>query len=325
MGIFDKRKNYKPFEYDYITEPIIQAIWAGHWVHSEFSFSSDVQDFHTQLTPEEQQVIKKALLLISQIEIAVKSYWGNIGKLLPKPEISDFGSVLSGNEVIHSRAYSEVLERLGLNEDFDRLFDEPIVSRRVEYLTKYVNKVYQNDHQNILYSLILFSIFTENVSLFSQFYIILGFSGHKNVLKDVANVVDYTCKEETLHFEGGAALINVIKSENPELMTEEFIERIYHEVQEAFKAEQGLIEWILQGYENDFLSQGILENYVRIRLNDSLVKIGLEPQFEVEDKWKEKTAWMTEKVYGMGLADFFWKKPTEYAKGTQTWNEDDLF
>ena len=37
--------------------------------------------------------IKRAILLISQVEVAVKSYWSNIGKHLPKPEIADMGTV----------------------------------------------------------------------------------------------------------------------------------------------------------------------------------------------------------------------------------------
>ena len=79
-------------------------MWAGHWTHNEFNFLNDVQDYKTKLTKQEQQVIKRAILLTSQVEVAVKSYWSNIGKLLPKPEIADMGAVFGGVEVIHSKA-----------------------------------------------------------------------------------------------------------------------------------------------------------------------------------------------------------------------------
>jgi ribonucleoside-diphosphate reductase beta chain len=325
MSIFTERKNYKPFEYSGITDPLINAMWAGHWTHNEFNFLNDIQDYRTKLTVDEQGVIKRAILLTSQVEVAVKSYWSNIGKLLPKPEIADMGAVFGGIEVIHAKAYAEILSKLGLEEEFNDLFNEPIIVGRVNYLTKYINKIYKNDHKNICYSLVLFTLFTEYTALFSQFYTILGFNRFRGVLKDVANVVQYTSKEENLHAEGGIALLNQIRAEHPELFDSEFIEKIRQEVLEAYKAESDLIDWILDGYENNFLSARILKGYVQIRLNDSLQKIGMETTFDIDPKLREETLWMEEEVYASALTDFFHKKPTEYSKKMKTYNEEDLF
>lgn len=325
MSIFTERKNYKPFEYSGITDPLINAMWAGHWTHNEFNFLNDIQDYKTKLTEEEQGVVKRAILLTSQVEVAVKSYWSSIGKLLPKPEIADMGAVFGGVEVVHSKAYAEILSKLGLEEQFEDLFTEPVIVGRVNYLTKYINKIYKNDHKNICYSLVLFTLFTEYTALFSQFYTILGFNRFRGVLKDVANVVQYTSKEENLHAEGGIALLNQIRAEHPELFDVEFIQKIQDEVLEAYKAESDLIDWILEGYENEFLSARILKGYVQIRLNDALQKIGMEPAFTVDSDIKEQTLWMEEEVYASALTDFFHKKPIDYSKKMKTYNEDDLF
>jgi len=325
MSIFTPRQNYKPFEYSSITDPLINAMWAGHWTHNEFNFLNDIQDYKTKLTPEEQGVVKRAILLTSQVEVAVKSYWANIGKLLPKPEIADMGAVFGGVEVVHSKAYAEILSKLGLEEQFEDLFSEPVIVGRVNYLTKYINKIYKNDHKNICYSLVLFTLFTEYTALFSQVYTILGFNRIRGVLKDVANVVQYTSKEENLHAEGGIALLNQIRAEHPELFDSEFIEKIKQEVLEAFKAESDLIDWILDGYENDFLSARILKGYVQIRLNDALEKIGMGTTFDIDVKIRQETLWMEEEVYASALTDFFHKKPIDYSKKMKTYNEEDLF
>lgn len=325
MSIFTERKNYKPFEYSGFTDPLINAMWAGHWTHNEFNFLNDIQDYKTKLTEEEQGVVKRAILLTSQVEVAVKSYWSSIGKLLPKPEIADMGAVFGGVEVVHSKAYAEILSKLGLEEQFEDLFTEPVIVGRVNYLTKYINKIYKNDHKNICYSLVLFTLFTEYTALFSQFYTILGFNRFRGVLKDVANVVQYTSKEENLHAEGGIALLNQIRAEHPELFDAEFIQKIQDEVLEAYKAESDLIDWILEGYENEFLSARILKGYVQIRLNDALQKIGMEPAFTVDSDIKEQTLWMEEEVYASALTDFFHKKPIDYSKKMKTYNEEDLF
>lgn len=325
MSIFTERKNYKPFEYSHITDPLINAMWAGHWTHNEFNFLNDVQDYKTKFTEEERQVIKKAILLTSQVEVAVKSYWSNIGKLLPKPEIADMGAVFGGVEVIHSKAYAEILTKLGLEAEFQELFTERVVTGRVDYLSKYVNKIYKNDHKNICYSLVLFTLFTEYTALFSQFYIILGFNRFNGVLKDVANVVQYTSKEENLHAEGGIALLLEIKKEEPELFDQEFSDKIKEEVLEAFKSESNLIDWILGDYENEFLSAEILKTYVKRRLNECLDKMGMDVVFEIDENLNKKTAWMDEEVYASALTDFFHKKPIDYSKKMNVYNEDELF
>ena len=325
MSIFTERRNYKPFEYSHITEPLINAMWASHWTHNEFNFLNDIQDYKTKLTEEERGVIKRAILLTSQVEIAVKSYWGNIGKLLPKPEIADMGAVFGGVEVIHSKAYAEILTKLGLEEEFEQLFNEKVVLGRVDYLSKYVNKIYKNDHKNIAYSLVLFTLFTEYTALFSQFYVVLGFNRFKNVLKDISNVVQYTSKEENLHAEGGIALLNEIKKEVPELFDEQFNNRIKEEVLEAYKSETALIKWLLQDYENEFLSEDILNTYVKRRLNECLEKMDMEAVFELDKELNDKTAWMDEEVYASALTDFFHKRPIDYAKKMKTFNTEDLF
>lgn len=325
MSIFIERKNYKPFEYGHITDPLIHAMWASHWTHREFNFKSDVQDFKTKLTEEEQQVIKRAILLISQIEVAVKSYWSYIGKLLPKPEIADMGAVFGGVEVIHSRAYSEILEKLGLNDDFIDLLNEEVVKNRVTYLSKYVNKIYKSDKKNILYSLVLFTIFTEATSLFSQFYTILGFNRFNGVLKDTANIVQYTSKEENLHMEGGIALINEIKKEHPELFDQEMMDKIYEETKEAFESEKKLISWILGGYENEFLSEEILEKYIKYRYNECLSKIDINKPFKLKEEDMQKFIWMEEEIMAPAVTDFFHKKPIDYAKKSKPFTKDELF
>lgn len=325
MSIFDKRINYKPYEYGHITDPLINAMWAGHWTHKEYTFESDVQDFQTKLTEQEQGVVKRAMLMISQVEVAVKSYWSSIGKLLPKPEIAEMGAVFGGIEVIHSKAYSEVLSKLGFNDDFQAILSDEIIQGRVNYLQKYNDKVYDNDKKQIAYSLTLFSIFTENLSLFSQFYTILGFNKFRIVFKDLANIVQYTSKEENLHAEGGIALLNQIRKENDSLFDTEFLERILEEADVALKAEEKIINWILQGYENEFLSKEILMTYVKRRLNESFQKLNIDKQYDLNDELVDKTVWMDEEVYASALTDFFHKTPIDYTKKMKSFSADSLF
>lgn len=325
MDIFRERLQYKPFEYGNITTPLVDSMWASHWTHHEFNFKSDVQDFLVNVSEEEREVIKRSALLISQIEVAVKSYWGRLGELLPKPEIADMGAVFSEVEVKHSMAYSRILEVLSLNNEFEKLFSIDVVNNRVKYLNKYKDKRYGDNKKNILYSLILYTIFTEAVTLFSQFYILLGFSRFRGIFKDISNVVQYTSKEEEIHARGGIELINVIISENPDLFDSEFKKRIYEETKEACEAEDKLIDWVLQGYENEFVSEHILKKYIRYRFNEYLSRIGINKPYKINQEDIDKFIWMEEEILAPSLTDFFNKRPIDYAKANKSFDPEDIF
>ena len=132
-NIFEKRLNLKPYEYPELYE-YVSAIRHSYWIHSEFNFTSDIQDFKTRLNDLERSAIKNTMLAISQIEVAVKSFWGDIYQRIPKPEVGSVGATFGESEVRHADAYSHLLEILGLNKEFKVLKKKPIIMKRVRYL-----------------------------------------------------------------------------------------------------------------------------------------------------------------------------------------------
>ena len=77
--IFQKRIPLKPYEYPELYE-YVGAIRHSYWIHTEFNFTSDIQDFKVNVSEKEQNAIKNAMLAIAQIEVAVKTFWGDIYK-----------------------------------------------------------------------------------------------------------------------------------------------------------------------------------------------------------------------------------------------------
>jgi ribonucleoside-diphosphate reductase beta chain len=213
-NVFEKRINLKPYEYPQLNE-YVDAIRHSYWIHTEFNYTSDIQDFKTGINAVERSAIKNTMLAISQIEVAVKTFWGDIYNKMPKPEIGSVGSTFAESEVRHHDAYSHLLEILGLNNEFKSLKKKPVIMRRVHYLETAVKNSKSEDNKEFAESILLFSLFIEHVSLFSQFLIIMAFNKHKNVLKGISNVVEATSKEEQIHGDFGIDVIKIIKSENP--------------------------------------------------------------------------------------------------------------
>ena len=222
-NIFEKRINLKPYEYPQLNE-YVDAIRHSYWIHTEFNYTSDIQDFKTGLNNAERGAIKNTMLAISQIEVAVKTFWGDIYNKMPKPEIGSVGATFAESEVRHHDAYSHLLEILGLNNEFKNLKKKPVIMRRVHYLETAVKNAKSEDNKEFAESILLFSLFIEHVSLFSQFLIIMAFNKHKNVLKGISNVVEATSKEEQIHGDFGIDIIKILQQEKPHWFDDSFNE-----------------------------------------------------------------------------------------------------
>lgn len=321
--IFTEQIARKPDLYPW-TEKFMRAMWDGHWTDAEFSFSSDVQDFKVKLTQQEQEIITRTLSAISQIEVAVKTFWAKLGDNLPHPSIRDMGYVMANIEVIHNNAYERLLELLDIEEIFESNLNLEWMSGRVNYLRKYTHRFYKDSKKQFVYALILFTLFVENVSLFSQFYIINWF-GKRNLLKDTNQQTAYTAREEDIHAKIGIELIKVIKKEHPELFDKDLKDRVLHEAEEAFKAEARIIDWMVNGINEQMLSAPLLKEFVKNRINESLKEIGFRQPFKVDEELLINTEWFDEEVFGNGHTDFFYQRPVEYSKGSCSITEEDLF
>lgn len=324
MTVFDRRVAFKPYEYPQVV-PFKEAIQHSYWLVSEWSFTSDKHEFHQELTDVERSLVKNAMLAISQIEVAVKEFWGKIGERFPKAEIKQVGAVFSESEVRHGDAYSHLLEVLGLNSDFELLLQNPVIQGRVDYLTKYLKGASSNTNENYTLVLTLFSLFIENVSLFSQFAIIKSINKHKNKLKDIDNVIQATAKEEDLHAKFGIELIKIIRSEFPEWFNDDFYQKIYRASRKAYEAEASIIDWIFEAGEPDFVTKDAIKEFVKDRINSSVEAIGGAPVYEVNEELLQSLKWFDEEIYAEVNTDFFHKKPVTYSKNVQAFNADDLF
>jgi ribonucleoside-diphosphate reductase beta chain len=192
-------------------------------------------------------------------------------------------------------------------------------------LKKYLTGAADNSNEKYTLTLTLFSIFIENVSLFSQFVIIKSFNKHLNCLKDIDNVVQATQKEEVIHALLGVYLIKQIQKEFPEWFNEEFYAKLYRACKKAFESECNIIDWIFEAGELDFLPKDVVKEFVKNRFNESLEMIGGKNVFEVDQEKLEQLKWFNVEILAEVNTDFFHKKPVTYSKKVKPIKAEDLF
>ena len=144
--IFTPRRAYKPFEYPE-TMTFVELMQKSYWVHSEVNFDPDIQDFKSYLYPYEQEAIKRALLGIAQVEVSVKTFWGDLYDIFPKPEFNclgmSFGEChIEGTEIMTERGFIDFRDL----KKTDRVatFDE---NRKITFVKpdNIINKYYKGE------------------------------------------------------------------------------------------------------------------------------------------------------------------------------------
>jgi len=323
-NIFEERIELKPYEYNEFLE-YKDAIRQSYWVHDEFNFSGDVQDFKVNTTDVEKSIIRKTMLAISQIEVNVKTFWSEIFDQLPKPEVGAVGHTFAESEVRHMDAYSHLLDVLGIEDDFSEITDVPAIEGRIEYLDDCLEGVENGGKKEYVQSIMLFSIFVEHVSLFSQFLIMTSFDQYEKKFKGISNAVEATSKEEQIHGLFGVKLIETIKDEYPDLFDDEFESEIQEACRNAYEAEERILDWIFSEGELDFLPRENIDEFMKDRFNDSLENVDVEPIFDVDENLLEETRWFDEDIMMTKDNDFFSKRSTTYSKNTTSVTAESMF
>jgi ribonucleoside-diphosphate reductase beta chain len=322
MSIFDKREEYKPFEYPQFVE-LKDKLRHTYWTDTELTFEGDKIDYHN-LEPYEQVIVKRTLTLISTIEVKVKDFWGQLGNHFPKPEISNLGATASESEVRHSDSYDRLLDILGLQSYYKKALEVDAIRGRFSYLDKYLKlSPHNSDNKQYVLKLILFSILIENVSLFSQFATLMYFYRHKGIMKDIRNIVKWTSIDESIHFNIGVEIVKIIRTEFPEMFDEELHHLVYKACTKSIYHEKRLLDWVFEHGELPNMGKEDLHNYMKYRIDESLEALGFGKLYNQNSP--DSLKFYYEEVYADSQDDFFALRPVDYTLGDISITGDDLF
>ena len=322
MSIFKERLTYKPSEYPEADELRLK-LTHSFWTHDELTFEGDKIDFNN-LSTEEKEIILRTLTLIATVEVKVKDFWSQLGNHFPKPEFKNLGVTAGESEVRHSESYDRLLDVLNMQEYYKSSLENEYISGRFHYLDKYLKLSPSNsDKSKYLLKLILFSTLIENVSLFAQFATVMYFYRHKGIMKDIRNIIKWTSIDEQLHFNIGVLIVNILRKEHPEMFTSELTQEVYKSCKKAIKYEGELLNWVFEKGELPKMSKVDLEDYMKSRIDDSLVALGFEKLFNVGEP--QSLHFFYEEVFADSQDDFFAVRPVDYSLKDMVINGEELF
>jgi ribonucleoside-diphosphate reductase beta chain len=311
LMLLTARPTYAPFEY-----PKAYNYWElqqqSHWLHSEVSMASDINDWKINLTESEKNVVGHILKGFTQSEIFIQEYWGQmVGKWFKKPEIQMMAAAFSSFESIHAVAYAYLNQSLGL-EDFAAFLHEPTAKAKIDRLIETKGK----SKEEIAKSIAIFSAFNEGVNLFSSFAILLNFSRF-NKMKGLGQIIAFSIKDESLHSEAGCWLFRTFVEEYPEVFTDKLKEDIYDAARLTVELEDNFIGKAFEFGEMEGLTEKDLKNFIRFRANTKLNDLGVAKLWKHIDKESlDRMEWFDTLSAGVSHSDFFASRVDSYSKGT---------
>lgn len=318
MRLRDKRLTYAPFVYPQAFDYFMRQNQA-FWIHTEVSMSADVSDWNLNLTDSQRMILGNTLKGFVQPETVVGNYWRKIAGWFPHPEISMMSAAFAGMEAIHTAGYAYLNQSMGL-DDYEAFMQEPAAKAKMDRLLSTKGK----DLSSIARSLAVFSGFTEGVSLFSSFAILMNFSRF-NLMKGLGQIVAFSVRDESLHSEGGCWLFRQLISEYPDVWTDDLKKDIYDAARLTVQLEDDFIDWVFSKGGMEGIDPQDLKSYIRHRANTKLVDLNLKTNWKNIDKESVSriTEWFDLLAAGVHHTDFFSTRVTDYGKGTISF--DDAF
>lgn len=323
MGIFDNNINIRPYKYPHLIN-FAHAIHHSFWIPDHFTYDRDVHDYKVNLEDHEREAIKRSMLAIGLVENHVKTFWSRLDMRMPCTEVAIVGQTFGGNEAIHQLTYEKLLVLLGLEEEFEHIFEVPCMKGRSEYLKKYLSGVSSASNKEFTKSLVLFTLLVENASLFSQFLVVSSFNKYRNILTNFSSVIGATAREENIHAKFGEALISIIRKENPDWFDSEMELKIRRNIRKAFESECKVLDWIFEKGELDFLPKTNVQEYLKSRFNKSLNQIGYENEFDIDESLLKPSEFLEVQLTASTSFDFFNEKSSEYSHNS-SFDEDDMW
>jgi ribonucleoside-diphosphate reductase beta chain len=320
----DKRSVYRPFLYPEAFA-FFQKQQQSHWLPTEVKMSGDIKDYQENLTEAEKQVVIKILRLFTTVECDAEEYWSTVAKWFGgHPEINQMATTNASFEAIHIWAYDYLSQSLNLPlSEYEEFLKDPAMKAKKDRLGEVLSNTESLEDKAL--SLAVFSAFTEGVSLFSSFAVLMSFS-LSGKLKGVANIVQWSVKDESLHSDAGCWLFRTLIAENPGLLTAELKAKIVDAARVAVALEDDYIDAVFSGGEIDNISSYGLKQYIRFRANTKLNDLGLKKNWKSIDAQAVKniTSWFDIMVSGSEHSDFFAVKSTAYSKGHINWDNIDF-
>ena len=221
-------------------------------------------------------------------------------------------------ETVHIDAYALLLKTLGMPQaEFEAFRDYDEMKAKADYMHTFgVGTV-----GDVARTLAMFGAFTEGMSLFASFAMLLNFPRH-NKMNGMGQIVSWSVRDESLHCEGITRLYHEWNRETG-AVTASVRDDIIDVAKTMVGLEERFVELAFSLGHIDGMTPEAIKQYVRYIADWRLTQLKLTPvfgYFAAEESGYRQVQphplpWLVEILNGVEHANFFEQRATEYSKG----------
>lgn len=314
------RHVYKPFSYPELFELAIKHE-KMHWLPTEVSLNEDVVDWKDKLTDDERNLLTQLFRFFTQADVGVLQ--GYAGKLLPlfwrTPEAAAVLSSIAAREMVHTWAYSLLLETIGMDVvEYQAFLEYEEMADKDAYVTSFNC----DTPENIAKTLAVYGAFTEGLQLFSSFAILMNFARF-NKMKGMGKIVEWSIRDEDVHVETCITLYKIWMNENPQLDKTKMEQDLRDICLRMVELEDAFIDLAFGVSEIQGLDKEDVKQYVRSIANFRLQQLGLEDWELFPNTTNPLAEWLDPLIYGSRHTNFFENRVTDYARGAIEFDDNE--
>jgi ribonucleoside-diphosphate reductase beta chain len=260
------------------------------WTVEEVDFSTDLVDLRSRLTPAETHLIQRLVAFFATGDSIVSNNLVlNLYKHINSPEARLYLSRQLFEEAVHVQFYLTLLDNYVPDVEaraaaFAAVENIPSITKKAQFCVRWMDSIQQLDElrtiehrKQFLLNLICFAACIEGLFFFAAFAYVY-FLRSRGLLNGLAAGTNWVFRDESCHLEFAFAVVNVVRSKEPELFDKELEQQIVTMMKDAVDCE-------LQ-FADDLLSQGVaglsvreMREYLEYVADSRVVRLGIAPIF----------------------------------------------
>ena len=291
-----------------------------HWMGEEVPLGDDIKDWSgDRLTEAERALLTQIFRFFTQSDVEVSdNYMKRYIPIFQPLEVQMMMAAFTNMETVHIDAYALLLKTLGMPPtEFEAFRDYRQMRAKSDYMQSFgVETV-----ADVSRTLAMFGAFTEGMSLFASFAMLLNFPRF-NKMKGMGQIVSWSVRDESLHCEGVIRLFHEWNAETGAL-TPAVVDDILDVARTTVKLEEAFVDLAFELGEIEGMGPEDIKRYIRYIADWRLTQLKLPTLFgqfeQVDGGYRALTShplpWLVEILNGVEFANFFEQRATEYAKG----------
>jgi ribonucleoside-diphosphate reductase beta chain len=289
----------------------------NNWNPEEIPMTRDIQNWKKSsvISPDEKLLIKRCLGFFAGSESLVGNNLFTLFKYITDPECRQYMSRQMYEECLHNDTIVYICDSLDLdiNEVYQAYENIPSIRAKDEFLMnvttglnkKIIDTQTLAGQREVTRGIFLYYVVCEGTFFFSGFAMLLALA---EKIPGIAEQIQYTLRDESLHIEYGTTVLNKIKEQHPGLWTDEFESELTDHLKAAVDLEIA--------YAKDVLPRGILGlnsdmfiEYMQYIANRRLDSLNMAFRYDSD---KNPFPWLSEAIDLQKQKNFFETKVTEY-------------